>query len=72
MDRLPVYFETREVGWITTADEASGFTYAESWRGLTGAFPVSLTCRSRGRRTMPRLFCHGRQICCRRTQLSGS
>ncbi|MCA1429193.1 MULTISPECIES: type II toxin-antitoxin system HipA family toxin [unclassified Bradyrhizobium] len=43
MDRLPVYFETREVGWITAADEASGFTYAESWRGLTGAFPVSLT-----------------------------
>ncbi|WP_445819584.1 HipA N-terminal domain-containing protein [Bradyrhizobium sp. ISRA442] len=43
MDRLPVYFETREVGWITAADEASAFTYAESWRGLTGAFPVSLT-----------------------------
>ncbi|UPK20619.1 HipA N-terminal domain-containing protein [Bradyrhizobium sp. 131] len=43
MNRLPVYFETREVGWITAAHEASAFTYAESWRGLTGAFPVSLT-----------------------------
>lgn len=43
MDRLPVYFETREVGWISAADDAAGFTYSESWRGLSGAFPVSLT-----------------------------
>ncbi|MCK1624073.1 helix-turn-helix transcriptional regulator [Bradyrhizobium sp. 160] len=51
MNRLPVYFETREVGWITAAHEASAFTYAESWRGLTGAFLCRSPCRSRGRRT---------------------
>jgi serine/threonine-protein kinase HipA len=43
MDRLPVYFETREVGWITSADDTAGFVYSDAWRQLPGAFPVSLT-----------------------------
>lgn len=43
MDRLPVYFETREVGWITAGDDTAGFVYSDAWRKLPGAFPVSLT-----------------------------
>lgn len=38
---MKIFFENREVAEILATDDGAQLTYAESWRGLTGAFPVS-------------------------------
>jgi serine/threonine-protein kinase HipA len=43
MASLPVYFEQRLVGTIHVDRSGPSFTYAPSWIGLRGAFPISLT-----------------------------
>jgi serine/threonine-protein kinase HipA len=40
---LPVYFEDYRVGSITPTEEGPAFAYDSLWRGLRGAFPLSLT-----------------------------
>src|SRR5262245_33185813 len=43
MTNLPVYFEQRLVGTIEVDKHGAGFKYDQSWVGLRGAFPISLT-----------------------------
>src|SRR5262245_19625294 len=43
MASLPVYFEQRLVGKIHVDSGGPSFTYAPSWIGLRGAFPISVT-----------------------------
>lgn len=40
---VPVYFENRPVGRIEISEHGTSFVYDESWIGLRGAFPVSVT-----------------------------
>jgi serine/threonine-protein kinase HipA len=56
MASLPVYFEQRLVGTVHVDRGGPGFTYASSWIGLKGAFPISLTMQLKSERFAPDIF----------------
>lgn len=56
MASLPVYFEQRLVGAIHVDRGGPSFTYASSWIGLKGAFPISLTMPLKMERFGPDIF----------------
>lgn len=43
MSELLVLLEGREVGTVRQARGRLGFTYADTWRGAPGAYPLSLS-----------------------------
>ena len=56
MASLPVYFEQRLVGIIHVDRGGPSFTYASSWIGLKGAFPISLTMPLKSERFASDIF----------------
>ncbi len=56
MTSLPVYFEQRLIGTIYVDRSGPSFTYASSWIGLRGAFPISITMPLRPERFAPDTF----------------
>jgi serine/threonine-protein kinase HipA len=56
MASLPVYFEQRPIGTIHVDASGPSFTYAPSWIGLRGAFPISLTMPLKSERFTADIF----------------
>src|SRR6185437_14476034 len=53
---LDVYFEDYRVGTIAPTDDGPAFAYSADWRGLRGAFPVSLTMPLDEAEVAPQIF----------------